>query len=258
MPVEIHHPSLIKVGPNSTIYRYFELDKFEYLLRDRALFFCRCDKFENDLFEGSVPKTEVENRPSQIKNIASYFNHPISDKEVKQKDQGLGNVYKKLKKSFVVNCWHINNGESDAMWKLYTNKGIAIRSTVKNLIVSLKDCKEQIYLSKVSYKNYDIDIFDGKPSLLSPIVHKRKAFAHENDVRLIEQVNEAVKDVNYWETTKNHKGKNIACNINKLINKIILCPKSDIDSEENVKSLLNKFGFNYAIEKSKLDDEPIY
>ncbi len=58
MPIDLEHIALVKPDVKSIIYRYLDLEKFEYLLRDCALFFCRSDKF-SDPFEASVPKKEV-------------------------------------------------------------------------------------------------------------------------------------------------------------------------------------------------------
>src|SRR5258706_406031 len=56
------------------------------------------------------------------------------------------------RKNYCVNCWHVNEGESAAMWDLYANsKGIAIRSTVGRLKKSLRPEQRKIALCKVEY-----------------------------------------------------------------------------------------------------------
>jgi hypothetical protein len=127
MPIDLDHTALKKPNPNSIIYRYFDLEKFESLLRDRALFFCRSDKF-SDPFEASVPKKEVDYRVTERRSHTSYSNRIISNEEAQKSSQDLGDLHKRSRKSFIVNCWHINNGESDAMWRLYlkTNEGVAV------------------------------------------------------------------------------------------------------------------------------------
>ena len=42
---------------------------------------------------------------------------------------------KKNREEFAINCWHLNDHESAAMWKLYlkSNEGIVIQSTFTNL-----------------------------------------------------------------------------------------------------------------------------
>jgi len=43
MSIDFSHPALIKPDLDNIIYRYLDLEKFESLLRDNALFFCRSD-----------------------------------------------------------------------------------------------------------------------------------------------------------------------------------------------------------------------
>jgi hypothetical protein len=120
-------------------------------------------------------------------------------------------------------------------------------------------------MSKIRYINYEDDIFyDSKEypvtsyNLLTPIVHKRNAFAHESELRIFQLINEAVDDENYWESQPNYIGKNISCNIESLISNIILPPTSDKIVYEKVRTLLNKYCMNVDIEKSKLNDKPVY
>jgi len=70
--------------------------------------------------------------------MAAFYNKTISEEEAIKRSNDIAELHKKLRKSFVVNCWHTNNkGESDAMWRLYlkTNEGVAIQSTVECCLV---------------------------------------------------------------------------------------------------------------------------
>lgn len=266
MPIDLDHPALVEPDATGIIYRYLDLEKFEYLLRDCALFFCRSDKF-SDPFEASVPKKEVDYRIIESKRLASYSNRTITDEEAEKSSYDMGNLHKRFRKSFVVNCWHINSGESDAMWRLYlkTNEGVAVQSTVSKLIDSFANFDERIYMSKVRYINYEKDIYYHEQdypimsyNCLSPIVHKRNAFVHEAELRIFQQIEKAVDDESYWNNEINYKGKNIQCDIIKLIDKLILPPTSDGIVYDKVKALLEKYRFNFTIEKSRLNDEPLY
>ena len=56
----------------------------------------------------------------------------------------------------LINSWHENETESDAMWKLYAGhgEGIAIRTTYHSLRESLIG-KEVVSIEKVEYVDYD-------------------------------------------------------------------------------------------------------
>jgi len=266
MAIETHHEVLIKCDPNTIIFRYMDLDKFESLLKDKSLFFCRSDKF-SDPFEGSQLVKEAEYRPEESKRLASFSGRTISQQEAQKSSNDLAEFHKKCKKSFIVNCWHINNGESDAMWRLYlkTNEGVAIQSTVKDLIESFKENEDQIMLSKVRYLDYQKDIYYHPKdypingyNAISPIIHKRLAFSHESELRVFRQINDAIHDIHYWDNQPNKKGKFISVNLNKLIKNIILPPTSDEGVKKVVQTLLKENNFDFLIERSKLDDEPTY
>ena len=146
-----------------------------------------------------------------------------------------------------------------------TNEGVAVQSTIQKLAHSFDKTMEDIYISKVRYLNYDTDIYYHSidyPSrhynLLAPIVHKRTAFSHESELRIFQQILDAQNDEKYWENQENYLGKNIGCEIERLVEKIILPPTADPIVFEKVQSLLNKYSFSAKVEKSKLNDEPIY
>jgi hypothetical protein len=190
----------------------------------------------------------------------------ILDQAVKESNS-IGDVHRKFRRAFIVNCWHINEGESDAMWRLYfkTNEGVAIQSSIKSLTSSLKDYGEEIYLSKVRYLNFEKDVWyhpEVYPvknyNLFTPIIHKRNSFEHENELRIFQQLDDAVDNERYWEGKQNQLGKFIPVDINTLIDKIILPPTSDSSVRKKVTELLEKYRLAKVIEKSKLDDEPYF
>ena len=243
-----------------------DLEKFEFLLRDRALFLCRSDKF-SDPFEATTPRRESEYRVKEYIRCSRLLNNPMTMEEAIEKSDEMADLHKRFRIALIINCWHINSTESDAMWRLYlkTNEGVAIQTTYERLIHSLQDNQDQIFVSKVRYLDYDKDIWYHEHDypmrgydLYSPIVHKRKAFGHENELRVFQKIEEAVDTPNYWDHQPNKIGRNLPCNVEILIDKIILPPTAEDDVREKVKSILNKYGFKVEIIKSKLKDPPIY
>lgn len=275
------HQALIKCDPEEIIWRYMDLEKFELLLKNSSLFLCRSDKF-SDPFEASIPKRESEYRVKEEMKIAAYFKRPTTLEEAKRKSDDIANLHKRFRRAFVVNCWHINSSESDAMWRLYlkTNEGVAIQSSCKKIIDSLSHSEEEILISKIRYIDYEKDIWYHKTdypvtsyNLLTPIVHKRTAFSHENELRIFQQIEPAINNPHYWDNnpqwwtkvipfirlkTTTKIGKNISCDVSKLIDKVILPPTSEDDVKMKVISLLSKYNINSEVIKSKLNDEPVY
>ena len=233
----------IKPKLDLEIWRYMDLEKFELLLKNSALFFCRADRFA-DPFEGSIPK-----------------------KEVKKDIEGISNQHKLMKKQRIINCWHINNNENDSMWKLYlkSNEGIAIKTTVERLKSSFINTDEQVFCSKVRYLDYEKDIwFDAtdyphtRYNLFIPLVHKRIEFIQENELRLIHSIDYKEFLDNYWDNQPIEKGKNIRVDINILIDKIYCAPTCDNYQISKIDGIIKKYGYSFNIKKSKLSNLPYY
>lgn len=260
------HEALVKGDPDSIVWRYMDLEKFELLLKDKALFLCRSDKFV-DPFEASIPRREAEYRVEEQLKLSDFFKRPMTREEAQVKSDQMGDLHKRFRKAFIVNCWHISTTESDAMWRLYlkTNDGVAIQSSYKRLYDSLNHNTEEVFFSKVRYLDYDKDIWHHKVdypvtryNLFTPIVHKRLEFRHENELRVFQQINEAVDNAAYWDDKPNQVGKNISCDTDILIDKIILPPTSEDDVKKKVDELLAKYGLKRETIKSKLNEPPIY
>ncbi len=260
------HPALVKCNPESIIWRYIDLDKFELLLNERALFLCRSDKF-SDPFEASIPKREADNRVNEFLKNSVQLSNPMTIEEAVGKSNEMADFHKRFRKTFIVNCWHISTNESDAMWRLYlkTNEGVAIQSCYNRLYDSLKHNTEEIFVSKVRYLDYDKDIWGHETdyplkgyNIFSPIVHKRVEFTHENELRVFQHVNDAGDNSSYWDDKPNRIGRNISCDTEILIDKIILPPTSEKDVLNKVENLLTKYGLSKEIAKSKLNEPPIY
>lgn len=230
------------------------------------MFLCRSDKF-SDPYEGSIPKKEVQNRILEQKRIRASYNQTITDEEAKISSETTAEYHKKLRKSFVVNCWHINTTESDAMWQLYlkTNEGVAIQITYQKLFDSLNHNADNIYLSKIRYINYETDIWYQEKdypvydyTVFQAIIHKRIAFQHESELRVFQEIDAATLKDTYWDTQPNSNGINISTNLKILIDKIILPPTAGEDVEKKVNHILKKYDCNFDVIPSTLNDPPVY
>ena len=208
------HSALIKCEDDCIIWRYIDLEKFELLLRENALFLCRSDKF-SDPFEGSIPKRESEHR-------AKTHRQRMTEEKAILMDRVFADNHQKSKKAFIVNCWNISTNESDAMWRLYlkTNEGVAIQSSYKRLYESLTLNEEELLMSMVRYINYETDVWyhpteypNTNYNFYVPLVHKRVEFIHENELRVFHEVKDATNDIRYWDKQINQFGKNIPCKI---------------------------------------------
>lgn len=127
---------------NQKIWRYIDFTKFVDFLNSESLFFSCSDKFE-DIFEGSLPsKAATLRNEVTAELIKSKALLPMYTKEFMQ------NETQRNKEEFAINCWHLNDHESAAMWKLYlkTNEGIVIQSTFSKLQTLLHEKKHKMFL----------------------------------------------------------------------------------------------------------------
>ena len=262
----LKHDCFIPLKPASTIWRYLDLEKFKSLLETQSLFFCRADKF-SDPFEGSLPKMEAENRKKEMWKISEFPGYNFGLKQIVENISGLQEDHINFKRTTIVNCWHINKNESDAMWRLYLkdNEGVAIQSTTERIYKTIKYIPEVIGLSKVRYLDYEKDIWYHPvdyPNLgynfYSPIVHKRIEFIHENEFRLFCKINEAIDNPSYWETQPNEKGKYIMVNLNTLIEKIYMPPTIDNATSLKIERISKDSGYNFKFCRSKLSQKALY
>jgi len=250
----------IRPEPNTVIWRYMSLDKFESMLDTRALFFCRADRF-SDPYEGSITRRVFENRSTNFRN---FF-----PQKAKENENTISTLHKSNKKLHIINCWHINNSENDSMWKLYlkSNEGIAIKTTIAKLLKSFYSLIDDIFCSKIRYLDYEKEYWYDKDeypfweyNMFIPLVHKRIEFKQEAEIRLIHKV-KVLKEIGiekYWNQRPIEKGKFISADIEHLIENIYCPPTSDSNQIKKVEELISKYDFRFKVKKSKLSKEPYY
>jgi hypothetical protein len=163
---------------------------------------------------------------------------------------------KKSLEDIYVSCWHMNDEESAAMWKLYTQTGqaIAIRSTIEHLKDSLPsqyvgDC---LFLGVVSYINFNKEPMREPDVVTNRLFYKRRSFEHEAEIRAI------VISKAGGPFAPNENGLDIKVDLDALIDDLYVGPNSPDWFFDLVKSMANKFGMNRKIVRTSLDDEALF
>jgi len=250
LPYE-NNPDLFTLDSSEKIWRYLDFTKFVSVLADRALFFCRADKFD-DRWEGAFPKQNVQKRAANWK---------VSKLDEPSLLPFLSATYSRLPAQTFINCWHLNNFESAAMWKLYlsSNEGIAIQTTYGRLIdsfVGKPDESIHIFVGKVRYVDYDEEVFPERTTLI-PFLHKRMSFEHERELRAIIQ-SPFPGDSSTTGVDEFPDGLLASVNLDKLIEKVYVAPTAPAWFTDLVKSAVATYGFNMSILQSDLSQDPIY
>lgn len=242
------HPVFSKPeNENVKIWRFMDFSKFVSLLEKKSLFFCNAEKI-GDPFEGSFSKKSIE----KMKN--SQFFKSVDPKFFEQMSQ-----HRKLMKKFhFLTCWHINDFESAAMWKLYLSntEGLAIQSTFKKLVDSFQNAKESVYIGKVNYIDYESATIPDD-NVFWPFVHKRKSFENENELRAVIQKIPSGSTI-IWPNEPIIPGYYIPTELEVLIEKIYISPTAPSWFKDIVKVTLEKFELQKEIQDSKLNERPVY
>ena len=223
------------------VWRYINFTKFVDLITSSRLFFCRSDNFE-DPFEG-------------VFRLKDY-----------DKTKDMFDTQILTKKFYFLNCWHINEHQSDAMWKIFlnTNNGIAIKSTVGNIIKSVEGTKDEVNISRVYYRDFDKVTFDdlmfepqnrlfgGRGGSVSQYNYKRISFEHEKELRLFYVDMPIPHTIKGGIPREPLTHKHIEVNLKELIQEIVIAPFADNWFQEMVERLLKKMDLNFKIIKSDL------
>ena len=228
-----------KTPPDTcVIWRYMSFAKFTSLIATESLYFSRLDQHSDEM-EGLV-----STNPENIEHR------------------------KYIRFSSYINCWHINNNESDAMWKIYgpTGENVAIKSTVGALKKSLKD-GTPVCIGRIDYEEGEIP----GDNLYWPVVFKRKPFQHEEELRLCisspgsdnppnltqlkkELVLLGVKDPSDMKLLKGigPKGILVRVDMSQLLKEVLICPSAKQYLLEAVGYILKSKGYPLRIGKSIL------
>lgn len=218
------HPSFQQpLHAGVKVWRYMDLAKFVSLLSSASLFFCRADCL-GDPFEGTITPQMLEALMSQSKELEK-----IKPLDVPPMVDQLRDAYRRGRLSTFVNCWHMNDHESAAMWRLYS----------------------LVYLGRVNYIDFSSDAFD-PGNLFNPIMHKRISYSHENEVRAVLSTFLAPRD-----PTAGARGTQIPIALNETIESVYLHPDSRNWLREVVESLLRAFGASMDLVKSDLSIDPV-
>ena len=182
----------------------------------------------------------------------------------------MGEINRYWRKFYAINCWHMNEHESAAMWKLYlkSNYGIAVQSIYRKLRESIID-DEPVYLGTVKYIDYEKDpisryydptsVNDFIFNFFSPFIYKRKSFEYEREVRALLMRRPTIPEEkigSYKDTIVD--GVEVRVNVKHLVEKIYIAPNAPDWFCKLCDSVAQKYGFEFEIVRSKLDDKAVF
>ncbi|WP_198407569.1 hypothetical protein [Pseudomonas syringae] len=243
--------------PSSRLWRYMDFTKYVSLLSSRGLYFTRTDCFE-DIFEGAkgLKKRKdgwdshyLEFFRSAIRNPPEKVKCELSDIDIEEQAQKLlrdlevgGENHKR--RTFV-SCWHESEHESEAMWRLYSTflaNAVAVRTSYQSLYISL-DRDPLIAIGRIKY----IDLKNSYAGVNDAFWRKRKSFEHEREVRAL------LSDYDTQDL-----GKIVKCNLEILIEEVLVSPKAPDWFIHLVNDVNEKFGLKVKVSPSELNEVPFF
>jgi hypothetical protein len=231
--------------------------KYVSLLSTSALYFARADTF-NDTFEGA--KGLKKNKSSWDEQLLSFFKRSIkylpegkiseySDDEIEKKAHKLLQDFETgsetSRRHTFINCWHENEHESEAMWRLYSSfmdNAVAVKTSYKNLYLALgRDLS--ISIGRVKYINLQKNFVN----VHVPFWRKRKSFEHEKEVRAM-----------IYDRESDSKGKVLPCDLSLLIEEVFVSPSAPQWFVDVVNGVNHKYGLGVEVSPSELNEEPFF
>ncbi len=228
---------------DASVWRYMDFTKLVALLETRTLRFTLLGLLE-DKYEGhySLPTVEYirrmpEEGPPEHRSVLAHN----SDFMLRTPEVVREIVY--------VSCWHVNDFESSAMWKLYlkSGEGVAIRTSFLRLKESLADSRE-VNGGLIRYIDYTQDEIE-LGNFFHPVICKRRSFQHEAELRL------AVVDP---EVPVGSPGLDIEVDLERLIDKVYLAPGTERWIYDLMGSVLRRYEISASVVQSDLEGAPAW
>ncbi|MBU7573002.1 MAG: DUF2971 domain-containing protein, partial [Hydrogenophaga sp.] len=219
MPYKAHHTFSAPQDQDHVVWRYLDLSKFAHVLFTRTLHFTRIDQF-SDPFEGSASLLAANSLVEFYKNAVEEAKISVLHQERPEALRADFLNTRELRATTYANCWHLSAHESAAMWNQYLihGEGIAICSTYRKLQSCFQETQDDVFLGAIRYIDYEKENFYDVGNMFSYVMHKRKSFEHEKEVRAV---------ISRWgpDNLPNPKqGINVHINLETLIDKIYVAP----------------------------------
>lgn len=223
------------------VWRYMRLSRFLWMLKESKLYFSRPAEFEDDPYEGTIPFANA----SQI-------------------EDNLKAAYGLQRRLAAISCWHMNDFESVAMWKLYVEgpDGVAIQSRAGGL--KRLDERSSYVIGKVKYINYETDpqprfiepLSSLQPYL--PIFQKRKSYQHEQEARVVILNPGDLPGESFVPPERNagETGFGVPIRLSALIERIIVSPEFPPFGIASLQRDVDAAGLKIAVERSDLLKPP--
>jgi hypothetical protein len=256
------------------VWRYLDLDKLLWAIREKKLWLTLLEQFRLtfDSFEASVPEQTkaidalvTRGHEHLYNQVAPHFLEPGSRStalryELPDKLSEITRQRKALLRAAYASCWR-SGEESEAMWQLYSRgkDSVAMRTTFSKLKDSVKH-DPYTMVSTVEYIDYKKGEFARHKYDYDPALHKRIAYKHEQEVRVLRAKKEDFIRAGQFPGSRADEHIAIDWEPEAIIEAIALSPLSPKVYFEVFKDAIKRHSPTLAdvVQRSELTDEPLY
>jgi hypothetical protein len=244
--------------PETALWRYMDLAKFLVLLRDQGLYFARLDHL-GDRWEGA--KGDRSNKALWDDHYLRFFQDAIrnppggytcdkTDDEVRDEARRLLQQLEagsdREQRTTYVSCWHENEAESEALWRLYcppNTAGVAVKTTAGSL-KTVFDNDFAVQIGRVKY----IDFRSQFAGVNDSVFRKRKSLQHEQEVRAVIRV----------DAEEDRIGVTRKVDLQSIVKEVVVSPFTPPWFTSIVEDLLQRFAISLPVRTSELLSDPFF
>ena len=247
------------------VWRYVPFSKFISMLTYQAIWFPKLNILQ-DQYEGMMPKVTKDMMDTKFHEMKKNF---PSDMHL-QFDQMASRNEEDSRELLLVNCWFLDESESERMWDEYgkNNDAVAIQSTVRQLHknIGVPHDYHATHMGRVEYEDHEkylMTAYEANQGYERAFIKDVSKFSHEQELRIItlntktrycvkptgEPYSEDEvqgKDMNNFD----YPGLYIGVQFEQLISKIVISPLADEWFFLLVKRIIALNNFNISVEKS--------
>ena len=230
-------------APEAKLWRYMNLEKFQWMLEQGGIFLSRADKFD-DRLEGTLSSA------NELYRKTIYENDP----QMANSHARLTEELAKMKAWTYVSCWRVDENESLRCWEEYTRgvEGVAIQTTYQKLA----KLTARIFCASVRYVDFK-DTWIIENSSISPFMHKDKGqFDWEKEFRIILQQfperDRSFDEIDFYDCDRINScaGLVLEVNLPQFIERIVFSPKMSRKTQKQIKKLAASAGLVACCSKS--------
>jgi hypothetical protein len=237
-----------------------DFPRFYFLVLRKTLYLPSLSSLTNDPWEGLPPLRhfdpdlvvlQQEVAPDDVDRV-------ISERLIRQADlhdsrekfeayvRTMVQIYRAQREKIFVSCWHMNEAESEALWKIYGGQGcgIAVRSSYESLGAAISST-QPVYGGQVQYLDETKQAL-GADNLFYNCIWKRRSFEHEREFRVVVATDEPAK------------GIPISVDLDRLVEEVVVHPQAEEWFVAIVTDLVKTVGINARVHRSRLLGDPNY